>query len=199
MSIPLTVPTPLELSTSLSSLESSLPHHHFSTNPPPQPQYFNRPYNSKTSFGNNPTMWSTNVDGEQQRRDSQYRFRMAENGVERGGGFGRGGNEVKFDIKFQKIFSEFFRKFFRNFSKFSESYYLLLLFKPFNYWSFVPNDSYMDTGVGSTGGRGIEEGIQGGSYPPPGTSHGYSDWIANSSTAAKAGVSKIPSFPENKY
>nr|CAD2131124.1 unnamed protein product [Meloidogyne enterolobii] len=154
MSIPLTVPTPLELSTSLSSLESSLPHHHFSTNPPPQPQYFNRPYNSKTSFGNNPTMWTTNVDGEQQRRDSQYRFRMAENGVERGGGFGRGGNE------------------------------------PFNYWSFVPNDSYMDTGVGSTGGGGIEEGIQGGSYPPPGTSHGYSDWIANSTTAAKAGASQ---------
>uniref|UniRef100_A0A914KXS4 BZIP domain-containing protein n=1 Tax=Meloidogyne incognita TaxID=6306 RepID=A0A914KXS4_MELIC len=151
MSIPLTVSTPLDISTSLSSLESSLPHHHFSTNPPPQPQYFNQPYNSKTSLGNNPTMWTTNVDGEQQRRDSQYRFGMAENGVERGGGFGRGGDE------------------------------------PFNYWSFVPNDSYMDTGVGSTGGRGIEEGIQGGSYPPPGTSHGYSDWIANSSTAAKAG------------
>jgi len=129
-------------------------------------------------------MWTTNVDGEQQRRDLQYRFGMAENGVERGGGFGRAGNEVKNFIRNQKIF---------------RILHLIFLFQPFNYWSFVPNDSYMDTGVGSTGGRGIEEGIQGGSYPPPGTSHGYSDWIANSSTAAKAGVSKIPSFPENKY
>ena len=59
-------------------------------------------------------MWTTNVDGEQQRRDSQYRFGMAENGVERGGGFGRGGDEVK---NFVGIFQKFFQNFSKNFQK----------------------------------------------------------------------------------
>jgi hypothetical protein len=87
-----TVPTSLEISSPFSSFEQ----HQFFTNLPIQPQSFNQHFGTK-NFGNN-SWTTTNVDEEQQLRDSEYRFGMVENGVVREGeDVGRGGNEV---IKF---------------------------------------------------------------------------------------------------